>query len=211
MRLPIRIAGVLAVSLSWSTPAFATSTGITGQSGKEGPACSVCHQGGTLPTVVLEGPSSLAPGETGQYSFIIRGGAARTGGADISVDVAAASLQAGTGLKKLGSELTHSAPRAFTDNQVRFDFSLVAPATDVTLTLFGAGNSSNADLDSSGDRAAATKLTVRVGNGSPVVTPDEDGGDGGGGCATAGSVPAWGLVMAGVSLVLLRRRRRRRR
>lgn len=197
------------MSLSWSTPAFATATGITGQSGKEGAACSVCHRGGTLPTVVIEGPTALAPGATGQYSLIIQGGAAKTGGTNIATDVAEANLQAGTGLKKLGGELTHSAPRAFTGNEVRFGFSLVAPATDVTLTLFGSGNSSNADQNSEGDRAAATTLVVKVGNGTPVVTPPEDGDDdSGGGCATAGSVPVWGLVLVGASQVLLRRRRR---
>ncbi|MCP3138319.1 MXAN_6652 family MXYO-CTERM-anchored protein [Pyxidicoccus xibeiensis] len=208
MRIPFRIVGMFAITLSWSTPAFATSTGIAGQSGKDGAACSVCHQGGQLPTVEFEGPASLAPGATGQYTFIIRGGPAKTGGADIAVDNTQASLQGGAGLKKLGSELTHSAPRPFTGNEVRFDFSLVAPATDVTLTLFGAGNSSNADQSSEGDRAASAKLTVKVGNGTPVEEPAPGGGeDGGGGCAAAGGGPGWGLMAAGASWALLRRRR----
>ncbi|MFP2924899.1 MXAN_6652 family MXYO-CTERM-anchored protein [Pyxidicoccus sp. 3LG] len=208
MRLPFRIVGMFAISLSWSAPALATSTGIAGQSGKEGPACSVCHQGGSLPTVEFEGPSTLAPGATGQYSLIIRGGPAKTGGADIALDNAQATLQAGTGLKKLGSELTHSAPRPFTGNEVRFDFSLVAPSTDVTLTLFGAGNSSNADQSSEGDRAASTKLTVKVGNGSPVEDPGAGGGDDdGGGCTAAGGGLGWGFMAAGASWALLRRRR----
>ncbi|NMO17422.1 hypothetical protein HPC49_06845 [Pyxidicoccus fallax] len=209
MRLSFPIAGLFAVSLSLSTPAFATASGITGQSGKEGAACGLCHQGGTAPTVVIEGPASLAPGATGQYSLIIRGGPAKTGGTDIAVDSAEATLQAGAGLKKLGSELTHSTPKAFEANEVRFDFSLVAPSTDVTLTLFGSGNSTNGDLSAEGDRAVATKLTVKVGNGTPAPTPGGggEGGDDEGGCAAAGSAPLWGLMMASASLALRRRRR----
>ncbi|MFP2963646.1 MXAN_6652 family MXYO-CTERM-anchored protein [Myxococcus sp. 1LA] len=206
MRLPFRIAGVVVVSSLWSLPALATSTGVTGQTGKEGPTCSTCHQGGEMPTVALEGPATLEPGATGQYTFIIRGGPARTGGVGIAVDSAAATLQPGANTKKLGVELTHTQPQAFTNNELRFNFSLVAPATDVTLTLFGAGNSANADFHTDGDRAAATKLSVKVGKGTPGVGPDE-GGDEGGGCAAAGSAPLWALLVAGSPLALLRRRR----
>ncbi|RKG75701.1 MXAN_6652 family MXYO-CTERM-anchored protein [Corallococcus terminator] len=205
MRHLFRIAGVFAVSSLWSTSAFATSTGITGQSGKDGVMCSTCHKGGEVPTVVLEGPTTLEPGATGQYTFIIRGGAAKTGGADIAVDSADAKLQAGTGMKPLGAELVHSAPQAFTGTELRFNFSLVAPSTDVTLKLFGAGNSSNADQKSDGDRAAATTLSVTVGKGSPVVVDPIAEEDEGGGCSAAGSAPVWGLALAG--LALLRRRR----
>ena len=95
--------------------------------------------GATTPTVVLEGPTTLEPGATGQGTFIIQGGPAKTGGVDLTGDSADANLQAGTGTKKLGAELTHSAPRAFTGNALRFNFSLVAPAKDVTLTLFRRG------------------------------------------------------------------------
>lgn len=207
MRLPFRIAGVVVVSSLWSIPALATSTGVTGQTGKEGPTCSTCHQGGELPTVALEGPATLAPGATGQYTFIIRGGPAVTGGVGIAVDSSAATLQPGEGTKKLGVELTHSQPQPFTSNELRFNFSLVAPATDVTLTLFGAGNSSNADFHTGGDRAAAARLSVKVGQGTPGATPgdkDEESG----GCAAAGSAPLWALVMAASPLALLRRRRR---
>jgi MYXO-CTERM domain-containing protein len=216
MRFSYRIAGVVAVCLL-STPALATSTGVTGQSGKSGTTCSLCHKGGPLPTVELAGPTKLAPGETGQYTFIIRGGAAKKGGVGIAVDNAAAILQAGEGMKKLDGELVQSEPKAFSGDELRFDFSLVAPSTDVTLTLFGAGNSTNADLDTGGDRAVATKVSVLVGNGSPDAgTPDggsgpdtgtgDEGNDSQSGCSTTGSSTVWILGMAGASLALLRRR-----
>ncbi|WP_375758223.1 MXAN_6652 family MXYO-CTERM-anchored protein [Corallococcus exercitus] len=200
--------GLSVIALLAATPAFATSTGITGNSSKDGATCNTCHNGGAAPTVELEGPTTLEKGATGQYTFIIRGGAAKTGGVDIAVDNTGASLVAGTGMKKLGSELTHSAPQAFTGTELRFNFSLVAPATDVTLNLFGAGNSANADQKSDGDRAAATKLSIKVGNGSPVAEdPGKDEGEDSGGCTAASSAPVWALVLAGLPLAVRRRRR----
>jgi Synergist-CTERM protein sorting domain-containing protein len=198
-----------AALLLCAAPAFATSTGIAGQSGKNnGAMCSSCHKGGELPTVTFEGPTELVPGATGQFSFIIRGGAAKTGGVNIAVDDAAATLEAGTGMKKLGAELSHTAPTPFTGTELRYNFTLVAPSTDVTLKLFGAGNSSNADQKSDGDRAAATTFSVKVGNGSPGNDPQQPGGgDEGGGCNAAGSAPMWALVLAGLPLWALRRRR----
>ncbi|MDC3960475.1 MXAN_6652 family MXYO-CTERM-anchored protein [Polyangium jinanense] len=202
----LRVAGLFAVLALWSSPALATSTGIAGQSGKDKATCITCHKGGAACTVEFEGPTALEPGATGQYSFVIRGGAAKTGGLDIAVDNAEASLETGSsGMKKVGAELTHSAPQPFTADELRFDFSLVAPEADITLTLFGAGNSSNADLVPEGDKAAATKMTVTVGKGSPVDAPDGEE-DSGGGCGSAGSTPTLSLMMIG----LASRRRRQR-
>ncbi|AKJ04624.1 uncharacterized protein (TIGR03382 family) [Archangium gephyra] len=207
MRFVFHSAGMAVVCLL-STPALATSTGITGQSGKAGPTCNLCHTGATPPTVEFTGPSALAPGATGQYSFIIRGGAAKTGGVDLAVSHSDALLQPGPGTKKLDTELSHSEPRAFAGNELRFDFSLVAPARDVTLTLFGAGNSADGDLGSGGDRAASTRWQVVVGNGTPDAgTPDAGTPDAGtgeepddpprGGCSTTGSTSVWALALAG--------------
>ncbi|NPD22118.1 hypothetical protein D7Y27_20185 [Corallococcus sp. AB004] len=204
----MRHAGVFVIALLGATSAFATSTGISGNSGKDTATCNTCHKGGEAPTVEFEGPSTLEKGATGQYTLIIRGGAGKTGGAGIAVDDAGASLVAGTGMKKLGSELAHSAPQAFTGTELRFNFSLVAPATDVTLNLFGAGNSANADQKSDGDRAASTKLSIKVGNGTPVVQEPGGDEDEGGGCAAASSAPFWALALAGLPLVASRRRRR---
>jgi MYXO-CTERM domain-containing protein len=203
-------AGVFAAALLTAAPAFATSTGITGQSGKDGVMCSSCHKGGELPTVAFEGPTELAPGATGQYSFILRGGAAKTGGANIAVDDATAGLQAGANLKKLGSELSHATPQPFTGTELRFSFTVVAPAKDSTLTLFGAGNSSNADQTSEGDRAAATTFKVKVGTGTPPVEPppEEEDAEKSGGCTAATGAPLWALGLTGLALALRRRRNR---
>ncbi|WP_043404340.1 MXAN_6652 family MXYO-CTERM-anchored protein [Archangium violaceum] len=207
MRFVTHSAGMAVVCLL-STPALATSTGITGQSGKDGLTCNSCHSGGTAPTVEFTGPTTLAPGATGQFSFIIRGGPAKTGGVDLAVNQSDAVLQPGPGTKKLGAELAHSEPKAFTGNELRFDFSLVAPARDVTLTIFGAGNSADGDRDSSGDRAASTRLQVVVGNGTPdPTTPDDEPEEEPrGGCSTTGSSSVWALALAGAFWLPRRRR-----
>ncbi|WNG45444.1 hypothetical protein F0U60_16050 [Archangium minus] len=210
------IAGVFSVCLL-STPVFANSAGLTGHSGKNGQTCNNCHTGGIAPSVEFSGPESLAAGATGQYSLIIRGGAAKMGGVNIAVDNAQAMLVQGTGLKRVGGELTHSAPKAFSENEVRFDFSLVAPPTAGTVNLFGAGNSTNGDGDITKDRSATAGLTVTVtgsaagpdaGTGSPDAgTGDEPGDEDepGGGCSSTGGAPVLLFVLAAAGATLLRR------
>ncbi|MCP3165430.1 MXAN_6652 family MXYO-CTERM-anchored protein [Myxococcus qinghaiensis] len=198
------VAGALTACLV-SGSAFAYATGQTGYSGKDSTltcASSMCHStGGTVPTVKFEGPASLEPGQTGNYSFVITGGPAIRGGFDVAVEGGTASLNAGTGSKKVSGEITHTQPKPFTSGEVRFDFTLVAPSTGTTLTLFGAGNSTNGNGEDTGDASATTSFKVKVGDGGG----DGGGEDDGGGCAAAGGAPLLGAV-----LMLLGARLRRR-
>jgi len=196
MRASLRTLGVVSVCLL-STPVLANSTGITGQSGKDGATCNTCHTGGAAPTVEISGPTTLAPNATGQYTLIIKGGAANVGGFNVAVDNTAAALQAGAGVKKMGSELTHSEAKAFANGEARFDFSLVAPASG-TVKIFGTGNSANKDFNSTGDRSAATTLSV-------TVSADE-GEDESKGCSATGGAPMLLLALASATLTRLRRR-----
>jgi uncharacterized protein (TIGR03382 family) len=215
-----------------STSVSANSTGITGQSGKQNTTCVSCHvDGSPAPTVEISGPTSLAAGATGQYRFIIRGGPGVVGGFNLAVSNDAATLQAGEGSRKSGTELTHSAPRAFAGGELVFDFSLVAPPTPSTLTIFGAGNSANGDKDSTKDRSMASTLQVTIGGGSPDAgtpdsgtpdsgtpdsgTPDagggggqDDGEDDGGGCSAGGGTAVLSFAVTAAGLLLSRRRRR---
>ncbi|MFY0573463.1 MXAN_6652 family MXYO-CTERM-anchored protein [Cystobacter fuscus] len=153
-----------------STPALARSTGISGASGKpladgSSVTCTKCHAvGAAVPTVEISGPTSVMAGTTNQYAFIIRGGPAAIGGLNLSVDRAEAALELveNAGLKKLEGELTHSAAKAFTNGEVRFDFSMIAPGNGGVVTIYGAGNSANGDKGRTGDGVAATKLEVTV-------------------------------------------------
>ncbi|RKH24283.1 hypothetical protein D7Y13_26380 [Corallococcus praedator] len=186
--------------------ASANSTGMPGRSGKQSVSCTAsgCHGGGaSAPTVTLEGPSALTAGQTGNYSLVITGGPAVKAGMNVATDgVAGATLTAGSGTKLVNGELTHSLPKAFTGTTARFDFSLVAPATNGTLKVFAAGNSVNGDTQATGDAHATTSLDVVITGGTDPV-PDE-GKDEGGCSATAGG-PLLGAVFA----VLAARRRRR--
>jgi uncharacterized protein (TIGR03382 family) len=185
-----------------SGSAFAYVTGNVGYSGKQSGSTtcmgSGCHSGGATPTVTLEGPATLEPGATGNYSLIIKGGAASRGG--FNVAVSAGSLTAGSGQRKESGELTHTQSKAFASGEARFDFTLVAPASGATITLFGAGNSTNGDQQPEGDGSALSQKTITVGDGGGGGDDDE------GGCAAAGGVPLLGAVLLLVGARLRRRR-----
>ena len=201
------VAGVVSACLV-SSAALANSAGISGRSGRDGSSltCAECHSGGgAAATVTIEGPTTLAPGATGNYSIIVRGGPAVGAGYNVAVSEAAATLNtSGSGSRKLSGELTHSTIRRFTNGEARFDFTMVAPASAGRVTLFGAGNSVNENGTEQGDSSATTTLEVNVASGGG------NGGDGDGnddsGCAAAGGVP-----LLGAALVLLSTRLRRRR
>lgn len=189
-----------------STSALANSSGSTGNSGKNASmTCNTCHTGGTAPTVTITGPETLAPGATGQYTLTIQGGPAMRGGMNVALSAGTtASLEPGAGLQKLSGELTHSAPKAFANGTVSFDFSVVAPATAGTFTLFGSGNSTNGNNAPPGDRAGLVQLAVNVTGGTePGPDNDEDKG----GCSSTGGAPVLMFALAAAGMTLLRRRR----
>ncbi|MCP3059387.1 hypothetical protein LXT21_11435 [Myxococcus sp. K38C18041901] len=201
----LKVAGVLAACLV-SGSAFAYATGQSNYSGKSGQTCSSgCHsRSGATPTVTIEGPATLNPGQTGSYTLVIAGGPGVRGGYNVAVDGEATLTAGGSDSKKLSGELTHSQPKPFTDGSVRFAFSVVAPSTGTTLTLFGAGNSTNGNGEDTGDASAATTLKVKVGDGGGNGGGG-GGEDDGGGCTAAGGAP-----LLGAALMLLGARLRRR-
>ncbi len=118
--------------------AWGHAKGINGFSGNpatnSGSICTACHYGGTLPTVTLTGPTSLATGSTAVYTFTITGGPAVTGGLDVSTT--GGILQATDSTTQLmSSEITQTAATAFSSNTLVFTFTLAAPATAGTVTL----------------------------------------------------------------------------
>ncbi|WP_309892394.1 MXAN_6652 family MXYO-CTERM-anchored protein [Archangium sp.] len=215
--------GVLSLCLL-STSALANSTGITDHSGKTASkTCNSCHNGGSAPTVEITGPSTLAASASGEFTLIIRGGAAVIGGTNIAVSNTAAALEpvTGSGLRKSGTELTHSAAKSFTNGELRFNFTMMAPSTAGTVSIFGAGNSANGAAATAGDMGATTKLDVTVTGGTGGGT---DGGTGGGtdagtgsgggdgdedkgGCSSTGGAPVLMFALAAAGMTLLRRRR----
>lgn len=213
-------AGVLSLCLL-SSAAFAYSAGITGKSGKTASqTCNSCHSGGIAPTVELTGPTTLAAGATGQYSLIIRGGAAVQAGMNVAVSNTTASLEPGVGVAKQGAELTHDGGMPFSNGEARFNFSMVAPSTGGTLVLYGAGNSTNGNGRADGDSSVAKTLNVTItggtsggtdgGTSGPDAGPGIDPGNGDddkGGCSATGGTPLLVFSLIAAGMTLLRRRR----
>ncbi len=215
-------AGVLTMCLL-STSALANSrgTGATGNSGKTASqTCNTCHTGGAEPTVTITGPDTLAAGATGQYTLTIQGGAAVRGGMNVALSTGTtASLEPGTGLQKLGAEIIHTGPKAFANNTVSFDFSVIAPSSAGTFTLFGSGNSTNGNGNQEGDRSGVAQRVVTVtggtGGGTDAGTGGPDAGttnpgngddEDKGGCSATGGAPVL-FALAAAGMGLLRRRR----
>ncbi|QAT88413.1 hypothetical protein EJ065_6888 [Corallococcus coralloides] len=205
MRSILSSVGAVAVCLVAGS-AFANSTGINGRSGKQSVSCTAsgCHGGGSsTPTVTLEGPTALTAGQTGQYSLIISGGPGAKAGMNVAVD--GATLTAGSGTKVMSGELTHSLPQAFSNGAARFDFSLVAPATNGTYKVYAAGNSVNGDRAATGDSHANATLDVVVTGGSDPAPIQEDEG----GCSAATSGAPAALIAVFAALAARRRRQSR--
>jgi hypothetical protein len=155
----------------------ASSSGIINFSGNPatgGVTCNNCHSGGIVPSVVILGPTVVAPSSTHTYTLRISGGQQVAGGLDVSVTAGSLGVS-DPGTLLAGGEITHQSPRPVDGNlQVLFTFNWTAPAVPGTATLYGAGNSVNLNGTRTGDRAQATTLLVTIEN--PASTPGEASG-----------------------------------
>ena len=139
-----------------------------------GANCTACHAtGATPPTVTIEGPTTVTAGTTNLYTLLINGGPAQTGGLNLSTSNNRGTLlPAGADTQALLGELTHAAPKAFSNGQLAFTFAWTAPTFNDTVTLYGAGNSTDGQQNLSGDGIGTTTLTVQVtgGTGGPPAS-----------------------------------------
>lgn len=140
------------------------STGITGNSGKQGSNCADCHSGGTAPLVRLEGPSAVYAGALATFRFVVESQSSRQQFAGFNVAASQGRLEPlrGEGAYAQLGELTHDTPKPATDNETSWRFTWRAPATAGDQTLFGAGLSANGNGTRSGDEMALLELTVTV-------------------------------------------------
>ncbi|MBX3226026.1 MAG: hypothetical protein KIT84_29375 [Labilithrix sp.] len=180
MRRALWIAHALAVTLV-SAEASATSTGISGFSGKTLSCDNTgCHAGGEAPTVTLTGPDELAAGATGDFTLEVKtaltNGTAGIAGSD------GVTLTAGTNLAaQSGGELSHSAPVAATGGAVTFTFKAKAPESGAEMTIFAAGLGSDG-VGVTGDGTAKTTKKVTITGGKPAgsSSTSTSGGSSGG-------------------------------
>ncbi len=151
---------------------YASAGGRSGFSGDPttngGAPCSVCHapDGATPPTIAIVGPTTINAGTTTNFYVSITGGPAHTAGIDISAENRVGNLLPFDGyLYQLDGELTHTAPKIFSSNQVYFNFRYKAPNYNTVVTLHAAGNSTNGALNLLGDGIATTSQAITVING----------------------------------------------
>ena len=159
-----------ALALSWSGPAFAHADGtkIVGYSGLDpSKTCNNCHSGGTVSKITFIGPTSLEPGATGNYSVVIANSSptADVSGIDIAADNPQAQLNAAGGYDVLADgEVVHDTPAPFFNGQATFGFTLTAPSTPGTITVYADGMEANLlDDPTSGDLGTVGTMTVAVG------------------------------------------------
>lgn len=177
---------MIAALLIWQAPAaYAFSDGIPSTI-FGGAGCPLCHSGGVPPTVVLSGPSAVAPGATVEYTFTVFGNTTqRYGGLNVAAPVGvlstggpfAAGMQTVSGLLGL-AEISHTEPKQGDFlNAVEFSFLWTAPVPFAGATLRAWGNAVNGSDSPSGDAAALATLNVVAAGGdddtpTPTATTD---------------------------------------
>lgn len=161
---PIKLVSICIIILSFSIIVFAFGTGITGATKKgNNPGCT-CH--GSTPSsnvvVTINGPDTLAPGQTANYSLTITGGPLSGAGTDIAVSLGTLA-PVSSELRLLNSELTHNAPKAPDAGVVTFEFTYTAPVNAGEQTIYANGNSVNLNYNYTGDEwNFAPNKTVQV-------------------------------------------------
>jgi MYXO-CTERM domain-containing protein len=183
--------GVVSVVTLASATAAANSSGVAGYTGKpnaaapQGESCSTnCHTGGTQPTVTINGPSSLAAGQSAEYTLVVSTNAARVGAGVAATD--GAVLANVTGLRDSFGELVQNAPVAPSGGQATFRFTVKAPMTGTAIKLWAVGLAANNNGGTSGDAARQTTKDITITGGTPPP-PDGSSSSGGGGSSSGGS------------------------
>ena len=173
----------LVLAAAAALPALASPGGYTGRTATTSGGCGSCH--GTLSgttTVVLSGPSTLAPGAVGSYTCVVTHTPAFSGtnnaGINIAVKTApngsadAGTLAAsGTNLKKSGNELTHSSPKSMSGSPstTSFTFTWAAPAAAGTYTMQAIGLVTNGAKPGTWGWAPPLAITVAAATPAPVA------------------------------------------
>ncbi len=185
------------LSLVTSINAYATDTGISGASGKQGLICSACHLGGSFESsLAISGSTEVEPGSTNNFSVLMT-----TDGPFAGFNLATADgtlTFSDSGMRKLGDELTHITKRATVNGLAQWDFQWVAPSTPgdntfwvCSLTVDGNGTNTNDDATpscitqtitvSSAQTPTATNDSASVNEDSSVainVTSNDSDNDG---------------------------------
>lgn len=171
------LAGLLSLAaFAFASPAFGNSnaSGDTGRSSKTaGQTCNTnCHSPtGSAPAVALTGPATLAAGASGNFTLTLTANAAPNtqSGCDIATSSAQAVLAATTAnLTLSGGELVQRTPLAITNSVATYAFTVTAPSTAGSFTVYAYGMATNGSGTGGDDGKAATPLVVNVTGGAPA-------------------------------------------
>lgn len=126
--------------------------GIVGLTRLNGEGC-VCHniEPALNVNVRITGPDSLAQGTTAEYTVTVTGGTAHSAGFNAAARTGLLSVS-DTSAKKIDTEMTHTSPKVFVNDTVRWKFAYTAPASVMTDTLYAVSLSADGNgFPSSGD------------------------------------------------------------
>jgi hypothetical protein len=159
-----------------------------------GESCNQCHTGGTAPVVTLEGPSTLAAGQTADYALVVKTGQSRATGAIAVTDgVVLAPL---TGVRdSFGEMVPNGSALAVAGGQVKLTFRVTAPMSGTSLRLWAVGLAATGSAVS-GDKAAHTLRDITVTGGTP---PKPDAGSSSGSEASTPGTDAGSNGSSGTS------------
>lgn len=120
----------------------------------------VCHGGDTTAgiSVQIQGPDSVAAGQTVTYSVFVAHGPAIIGGFNVANHRSNGAdtlylkpVPGDTMVRTQTGELTHRHPKSFTNDTVKWQFNYTASNVTGYDTLFATGNSANNDTTSDND------------------------------------------------------------
>ncbi len=160
----LRVSICLIIITSGISYLYATASGRTGATQLNGSGCT-CHSGSPNAGVslVIAGPASLNPGQTGTYTVTTTRSSTITG-AGINIAASSGTLIPMTNLKLSGSELTQTGAKSGTTSYV-WNFQYTAPVTAGTQTLYATGC-----VSYSGGWNNAPNFTVNVATDTSSVT-----------------------------------------
>ena len=173
----------LAIAAIVTLPAHAYPNGYTGRTATNSGGCGSCHStlSGTT-TVVLSGPSTLAPGATGSYTCVVTHDPAFSGTSHAGIDIAvktapngptdAGTLAAGgSDLKRSGNELTHPSAKTMGGNPstTSFAFTWTAPTAAGTYAMQAIAIVTNGGKPGTWGWAAPLSVTVAAPDPAPAA------------------------------------------
>ncbi len=137
-----------------------TSSSSTGFVTNNGTSCGSCHGSkNTATTVSLTGlPTAYVPGQSYALTFTVANTTKVYAGCNIAAS--AGTFTAGTGTQLMGSQITHTAPKAAVSGVTTFTCSWTAPATAGSVTFNAAGNAVNFNNGDSGDQWNTTSISI---------------------------------------------------